>query len=54
MPEYRYRCEKCGKAFGKTMGMKEHETAAVTCPKCSSKQVRQQVNRFTAVTSKKS
>ncbi len=54
MPEYSYRCEACGKNFGKSMGMKEHETAVIACPKCSSKKVRQKINQFTPITSKKS
>lgn len=54
MPEYSYRCEDCRKSFAITMGMKEHGTAVVTCPKCSSKKVRQKINQFTPITSKKS
>jgi putative FmdB family regulatory protein len=54
MPQYEYRCEDCGKKFTKIMGIKEHDTAKVTCPKCSSKKVVQQINRFVPITSKKS
>jgi len=54
MPEYVYRCEACGKRFSKIMGIKEHETAKVACPKCASRKVRQQVAGFSAITSKKS
>jgi putative FmdB family regulatory protein len=54
MPEYAYRCAACGKSFAKTMGIMKHETAKVSCPKCSSKRVRQQIARFAAITKKKS
>jgi len=54
MPEYSYRCENCGKSFTKIMGMKEHETTKVTCPKCSSRKVHQKITVFNAKTSKKS
>jgi len=54
MPEYSYRCGDCGKSFTKTMAMKEHDTAKVTCPKCSSRNIRQKVTLFNAKTSKKS
>ncbi len=54
MPEYSYRCEACGKSFTKTMGILKHETAKITCPKCSSRKVRQQITTFAVSTKKKS
>ena len=54
MPEYAYRCEDCGKGFTKVMGIKEHGSKKVACPKCSSKKVKQQVALFRPITSKKS
>lgn len=54
MPEYPYKCEACGKSFSKTMGIKEHDTAKIVCPKCASTEVKQQVTKFGAITSKKS
>ena len=54
MPEYLYKCEACNKEFTKTMGILEHETAKIACPKCSSKKIRRQVTTFSAITKKKS
>lgn len=54
MPEYVYKCDACNKSFTKTMGIIEHETARIACPKCSSKKIRQQVVPFSAITKKKS
>ena len=34
MPTYPYRCEKCGKTFGRTETMSEHEAAKPQCPNC--------------------
>jgi putative FmdB family regulatory protein len=54
MPTYDYRCGKCGKSFSKALSMSEHDTKRITCPKCGSRQVKQKVSAFFAVTSKKS
>ncbi len=54
MPEYGYRCAKCGKSFNLVMGVIEHEKAKVKCPKCSSSTVVQKVSAFVPITSKKS
>lgn len=53
MPTYDYRCEKCKKAFSMTLTIKEHDTKKVACPKCGSKQVRQRVSSFFAITTHK-
>ena len=54
MPEYTFRCEACGKRFTVTMGIVEHGKVKVTCPKCSSKKVRQGISAFSVSTKKKS
>jgi putative FmdB family regulatory protein len=54
MPTYDYRCDKCKKKFTLTMGIKEHDTAKVKCPKCKSTKVVQQIGSFFTQTSKKS
>jgi putative FmdB family regulatory protein len=54
MPEYSYTCEACGKDFSVTLGIKEHDTAKVVCPGCSSPKVRQKITTFSAITKKKS
>lgn len=53
MPTYDYRCEKCKKAFSVVLSITKHDTKKVACPKCGSKQVKQQVSSFFAVTSHK-
>jgi putative FmdB family regulatory protein len=53
MPSYDYRCEKCRKTFTVVFTMKEHESRKVTCPKCRSRVVKQQIRPFFAVTSRK-
>ncbi len=54
MPVYEFICEKCKKPFTLTMKFSEYEKTKVTCPKCKSTKVRQQVTSFQAITSKKS
>lgn len=54
LPEYEYRCEACRKSFAITMGIQKHETAKVSCPKCASRKVCQQISLFGAITKKKS
>ena len=53
MPTYDYRCEACNKSFSVELSMKAHEDKKVKCPKCGSKQVKQKVSRFFAITSHK-
>ena len=43
MPEYDYRCEGCRHSFTVSLGIKEHDTAKVKCPKCKSARVRQKI-----------
>ena len=54
MPTYDYRCNKCGKKFSLTLTIGEHDSKRVTCPKCKSRRVTQQVGHFFCVTSDKS
>jgi putative FmdB family regulatory protein len=53
MPTYEYRCEKCGEEFSRIITIKEYETLKVTCPKCNSPEVKQQMSKFVAKTSSK-
>jgi putative FmdB family regulatory protein len=54
MPTYAYLCDKCGADFTKIMSIKEYSESQVTCPKCNSPEVRQQLTEFIAKTSRKS
>lgn len=54
MPTYDYLCGKCGEEFSRIMSFREHEETKVTCPKCKSKKVKQQMSAFIARTSRKS
>jgi len=53
MPVYDYICNDCHKPFEKVLTLSEHDEP-VTCPKCGSKNVEQEVASFFAVTEKKS
>lgn len=53
MPTYDYRCEKCHKRFSLVLTMKEHERRRITCPKCASRVVKQEIRPFFAITSHK-
>jgi putative FmdB family regulatory protein len=54
MPTYEYTCIKCGAEFTRIMSLKEYETGQITCPKCNSTEVKQQMSDFTPKTSRKS
>lgn len=54
MPTYEYRCNVCKRVFSVIQSLREHEKTKVTCPKCKSKKVKQQISIFTAKTSRKS
>ncbi len=53
MPTYDYRCKDCKKTFSVTTSISEHEKKKVACPKCESKNVRQEISSFFAITSHK-
>jgi putative FmdB family regulatory protein len=54
MPIYEFICEKCNKPFIEIMSVKEFEKRKIRCPKCKTKKIRQIINSFYAITSKKS
>ncbi len=54
MPTYEYLCGKCKEEFTLIMSLREYETGKVTCPKCKSKKVKQQLTHFMTKTSRKS
>jgi putative FmdB family regulatory protein len=54
MPTYEYLCAKCGKEFTLIMSLKEYEAGEVSCPKCKSTKVKQQMSDFMPKTSRKS
>ena len=54
MPTYDFLCGKCRKKFSLTMSVSEYEKTKVQCPKCKSKEVKQQISSFQTITSKKS
>jgi putative FmdB family regulatory protein len=54
MATYDYECQACHRKFPVKMTIEEHEKHKTKCPKCGSKHVRQLVEPFFAVTSKKS
>jgi putative FmdB family regulatory protein len=53
MPTYEYLCDKCGEHFSRIMSLSEYESGKVTCPKCKSPEVKQQLSEFIAKTSRK-
>jgi putative FmdB family regulatory protein len=54
MPTYEYLCNQCNHEFTRIMSFKEYETGKVTCPKCNSGEVKQQMTVFISKTSRKS
>jgi putative FmdB family regulatory protein len=54
MPTYEFYCEKCKKTFDVIISISEYEKRKYRCPKCNSKNLKQQISTFQAVTSKKS
>jgi putative FmdB family regulatory protein len=54
MPTYEYKCEKCNRKFSLALSISAHDKEKVTCPKCKSGKVRQQVTGFITKTSRKS
>lgn len=54
MPIYEYLCEECRALFEKTLTLAAHDREPITCPKCGSKNVKQELTTFYPVTSKKS
>jgi putative FmdB family regulatory protein len=54
MPTYEFLCGQCGEGFVRTMSLSEFESGKVTCPKCQSDNVKQQMSSFNPKTSRKS
>jgi putative FmdB family regulatory protein len=54
MPTYEYLCGKCGEEFVLIMSISEYEAGNITCPKCQSGDVKQQMSAFNPKTSRKS
>jgi putative FmdB family regulatory protein len=54
MPTYEYQCMKCDEVFTVVLSLAEHEKKKVSCPKCKSKKVKQQISHFMTKTSRKS
>jgi len=54
MPTYEYHCDSCSNDFSKMMSISDHDAAAVSCPNCKTKNVRQRYSAFVPKTSKKS
>ena len=54
MPVYEYICKDCQHKFEAILTLKEHESKQVSCPKCNSRKIEQDVAEFFAVTSRKS
>jgi putative FmdB family regulatory protein len=54
MPVYDYVCNDCHKSFELVLTLSEHDKDKIVCPKCSGKNVEQEMAEFFAVTSKKS
>jgi putative FmdB family regulatory protein len=54
MPTYVYLCGQCGEEFSRIMSIREYEAGQVTCPKCNSGDVKQQITHFMTKTSRKS
>ncbi|MDI9570375.1 MAG: zinc ribbon domain-containing protein [Pseudomonadota bacterium] len=54
MATYEYRCEACKKSFTLIQKISEHGKTKVTCPKCKSEKVKQQISSFLIKTSRKS
>jgi len=54
MPVYEYICKDCQHSFETVLTLKEHEKEEIRCPRCSSRNVEQDVAEFFAVTSRKS
>jgi len=54
MPQYVFLCQDCHKEFTIFLHMDDLDKGEIVCPHCGSKQVKQEVAAFSAVTSKKS
>jgi putative FmdB family regulatory protein len=53
MPIYEYACIQCGEQFTRSLSLKEFEAGQVTCPKCNSREVKQQMSFANLKTTRK-
>jgi putative FmdB family regulatory protein len=53
MSTYDYQCLKCRRTFVVHMPIGDHGKHPIHCPKCRSRRVRQRIESFYAVTTKK-
>ena len=54
MPTYDYLCKKCNESFSVILSFKDHDDKKAECPKCSGKDLEQQITLFMTKTTKKS
>jgi putative FmdB family regulatory protein len=54
MPTYEFVCEKCKEPFTLIISISEYGKKDFQCPKCESRDVKQQITTFQTKTSKKS
>jgi putative FmdB family regulatory protein len=54
MPLYEYQCHHCGHRFSEVMGITEHETRKLRCPKCGGEETESLIGAAYVVTAKKS
>lgn len=54
MPTYDYQCQDCKRKFSLRQSITEHDQVKVSCPKCKSRKVKQQISLFITKTSRKS
>lgn len=54
MPQYEFLCKDCKKSFSKFLTIAAYDKGKITCPKCGSRKVEQQLSSFYAITSRKS
>ncbi|SPD72048.1 putative regulatory protein (CxxC_CxxC_SSSS) [uncultured Desulfobacterium sp.] len=54
MPTYEFKCDKCGNSYTLLLTLAEYEKKNFRCPKCKSKNVKQQISSFQTITAKKS
>lgn len=54
MPAYEFIWEKCKKRFSIQLSLADYEKKKWACPKCKSRNVKQQISSFHTQTSRKS
>jgi putative FmdB family regulatory protein len=54
MPNYEFKCKKCGSHFERSESIGQHDKHKEKCPKCGSKSIQNIVSAVNVKTSKKS